>query len=113
MNELQEREFDLQLSKALHRVDAPPNFANAVMVAVEVDKAVNGKAKVLAFPKPRPWMSAAIAAALIVSVFTGQQVHKKHQRDVADQQFETAARITDRALQETREQLQRAGVPVD
>jgi hypothetical protein len=51
---------------------------------------------------------------LLLIVFTGVQVHERHERrERAEQQFETATRITDQALAQAREQLQRAGVPLD
>jgi hypothetical protein len=42
-----------------------------------------------------------------------EQVHVRHEREqaaLATQQFETAMRVTDHALDQTRNQLQRAGI---
>jgi hypothetical protein len=121
MNEYQDLDFEQKMSNAMRRVSAPEDFAKTLFVAVEADERLvqqvpleqKNKAKVLAFLKPMPWMSVAIAAALVMSVFMGDQVHKKHERVRAEQQFETATRITDQALEHTRQQLERAGVPLD
>jgi hypothetical protein len=60
----------------------------------------------------RSWRlgSLALAAALTACLFTGEQLHRRHQQQLADQQFLTAVRITDQALDQTREQLLRAGI---
>jgi hypothetical protein len=61
----------------------------------------------------RLWASGAIAAALLVGVFAGDQLHARHQREraqLAQQQFEAGVRITDDALEHTREQLAQAGI---
>jgi hypothetical protein len=63
----------------------------------------------------RVWSGGAIAAALVAGVFAGQQVHERRERqkaELAEQQFETAMRITDQTLDQVRLQLQQAGVPV-
>jgi hypothetical protein len=74
----------------------------------------SGGGKVLVFPKPRAWMGGALAAALVIGVFTAEQVHdRRERRAVADQQFETATHIEDMALQHTREQLARKGILLD
>jgi hypothetical protein len=52
----------------------------------------------------------AVAALLAVGVFAGEQVHRHHQQELADRQFDTAVRITGHALDQTRAQLLRAGV---
>ena len=70
-----------------------------------------------AVARARPWISGAIAAALLVGVYTGvytgEQAHQRHQREKAmraEQQFDEGMRITDATLEHVRLQLQQAGV---
>jgi hypothetical protein len=55
-------------------------------------------------------MSGALAAVLVVGVFGVEQVHERRERAVATQQFVTAMRVTDHALDQTRAQLKRSGI---
>ena len=59
------------------------------------------------------WMGGAIAAVLALGMFGAEQLHLRRERAeqtaAANQQFEAAMQVTDRALAQTREQLQRAG----
>jgi low affinity Fe/Cu permease len=57
-------------------------------------------------------MGAAMAVMLLVCVFIAQQVHVRHEREQAavQRQFEEGMRVTDRALDQTREKLERAGL---
>jgi len=114
--------FEEQLHKAMRRVDAPPTLMRFLEAAVEVERERtlprNAGKHSWAFFLPRPqfaaWMTAAFAAMLAVGVFAGGHAYQRHERTVrATQQFETASRITDEALAHTREQLARAGVPLD
>jgi hypothetical protein len=57
------------------------------------------------------WASGAIAAMLVAGVFAGQHVRVEHERRaVAERQFETATRITDETLEQTRRQLAQQGI---
>ncbi len=60
------------------------------------------------------WMGGAIAAALALGMFGAEQIHLRRERAAqaaaANEQFDAAVRVTDRALAQTREQLQRAGL---
>jgi hypothetical protein len=109
MNEFEEKKFEHRLTQALQRLDAPVGFADRVMVRVEA--APRRKVFVMS-PRTSTWVSGAIAAMLAIGIFTGERVHQRHERERAEQQFETATRITDQALAHAREQLQRAGVPL-
>jgi hypothetical protein len=112
--------FEEQLAGALKRVDAPQSFGDSVMraVAVEQPAAPGLLARFFtAFEMPT-WATGAVAAALIVGVLAAGQVHERHvrsqveaqQRAEADREFETADRITDRALDHARRQMARVGV---
>ena len=108
--------FELQLTRAMRRVEAPEGFAASVMERAAAP-AVLSKVVVM---RPRlrvqMWVGGAIAAMLVVGVFGSEEVHVRHQREeaaVATRQFEAAMRIEDQTLQRTRERLARAGVPLD
>jgi hypothetical protein len=70
--------------------------------------------RVFAMPRPRAWMSGAIAAVLALGCFLGAHMHTEHERKMqAQQQFEAAERITDQTLERTREQLRAQGIYLD
>jgi len=106
--------FEQELTQAMRAVDPPDGFAERVMARAQTSE--QPRAKVFAMPRRLPsWTSGAIAAALLLGVFFGVQTHLRHQREqaqIAQQQFEDGIRITDQALERTRQQLQRAGVLV-
>jgi hypothetical protein len=105
-------QFEQELTLAMRGVDPPEGFVERTMTRVL--PAVPVRAKVLWMPRrARLWASGAIAAALLLGVFIGEQTHLRHQREQAEfaqQQFELAMRITDRTLEHTRQQLWNAGV---
>jgi hypothetical protein len=83
----------------------------------DVSEARHGAPRVLVMRKPmvqgRAWIGGAIAAVLVLGVFGAEQVHVRREREKAEmatQQFEAAVLVTDQALQQTREQLARAGL---
>jgi hypothetical protein len=71
----------------------------------------------LRIPQARAWMGGAIAAVLALGVFAGAHVHEQHEQHerqvVAQQQFETAERITDEALARTRAELEQRGINLE
>ena len=105
-------EFERNLTEALRLVDPPEGFAERIMARALASE--QPRARILAMrPSVCAWMSGAIAAALLAGVFVADEVHVRRQRErgeLAQQQFEAGLRITDEALQHTREQLARAGV---
>lgn len=113
MNQSEEsaNKFEEELAHALRRVDAPEGFAGRVLAAAETTPR---RAKVLAMPRPvRAWAGGAVAAALLAGVLVQREVRAHERREqaaLAQQQFEAGLRITDLALDHTRQQLQRAGV---
>jgi hypothetical protein len=121
-------DFEKQLTKALQRVDAPEDFAECVMqrlnveyacATTQVSKARPGAPRL--WPRfwhlPRAWFGVAgfaTAALLLAGVVGGERMHERHLREAeATQQFETATRITDQALEPAREHLARAGVSLE
>lgn len=107
------KQLEQYLTEALRRVDAPEGFADRVMARA---RRAPARAKILTMPlRARAWLGGAIAAALLAGVFVGDQVHERREReraDTAQRQFEAGMRITDAALEHTRDQLRRAGVLV-
>ena len=111
-------EFEQNLTEALRPVAAPGGFADRVMARVHAPSAT--EAKVIRMPlRSRAWINGgitgAIAAALLVGVYTGEQTHQRHQRERAEraqQQFDAGMRITDETLEHVRVQLQQAGIRV-
>jgi hypothetical protein len=99
-------------------VDAPPTLLKFLTAAAEAqaDRHLPRRERrhqwVWVLPKRQAfgWLSGALAAALVATVFTAQQLHHRHQQQLADRQFLTAVRVTDHALDQTRAQLLRAGI---
>ena len=60
----------------------------------------------------RALLGGAIAALLVLGVTAGGALHVQHEREAerTQQQFEAAMRVTDRALDQAQQQLQRAGL---
>lgn len=106
-------DFEERLQRALARVEAPPGFAERVcnLCSTELPPAHGG---LLMWPRRHVRLSGALAAGILFGALAGggfwhgQRVAE--QRMEAQAQFETAMRVTNRALDETREQLNRAGM---
>jgi hypothetical protein len=107
-------ELEQYLTHAMLRVDPPDGFAERTLARIESSAPVRAKVVTMA-PRARFWASGAIAAALLAAVFFSEQTYVRHQHEqaeLAQQQFEAGIRITDNALERTREQLERAGVRI-
>jgi len=106
-------EFELQLTRAMRRVDAPEGFAARVLEKAEEPQAVVVMRPQSGLWRMQAWMGGAIAAVLVLGMVTAEQMHLRRERAEqakADQQFAVAMQVTDHALAQTREQLQRAGL---
>ena len=125
-------DFERMLKRALRPVNAPATLAKFLASATEAkehqrrtgrfwftprrfpERKPGGKLLVL--PWPPAWIGSALAAMLLLGVLAGEQVHGHYEREqsarqqIAQQQFETAVRVTDRALDQTRQQLATAGL---
>jgi len=104
-------EFEQELGRRMRRVDPPEGFAERLLERAAAQTPL--RAKVLTMPRRtvfRAWIGGAIAAALVTGVFVGEQRLQERKAEVARQQFETAMRVTDRALDPTRASLQRVGL---
>ncbi|MEO7028842.1 MAG: hypothetical protein ABI147_05510 [Acidobacteriaceae bacterium] len=125
MSEENMDDFERSLKRALKRVDAGAEMrAKFLAIAAEAEREhrqtgrlwVTPKSggKLFFLPKFPVWATGAIAALLLVGVFSIGQVREKHERVVlADRDFAVSQQITEQALEHTREQLQRAGIALD
>jgi hypothetical protein len=107
-------QFEQELTRAMCAVDPPQGFAERTMARAQEPGAP--RARVLTMPRRSQfWASGAIAAAVLAGAFFGEQTHVRHEREraaLAQQQFDTAMRITDETLDHVRLQLQQAGVSI-
>jgi len=121
------KEFEQALARAMKRVEVrAETTAKFLALAEEAErkrvhagggfrliKLSNG-GRVFAMPRPRAWMGGAIAAVLALGCFVGAHIHEQHERKaIAEQQFETAERITDETLARTRAELEQRGINLD
>jgi hypothetical protein len=131
----QTTEFELALGRAMRRVEVRAETTAKLLALAEEAEKKHGRAggglrlinfssggfssggRVFAMPRiPRAkaWMGGAIAAVLAMGCFAGAHIHTEHERRVqAERQFEAAERITDQALEQTREQLRAQGIYLD
>lgn len=126
----QMQEFERALSRAMQRVEVrAETTAKFLALAEEAEEKrlkTGGGFRLINFanggrvfamprmPQMRAWMGGAIAAVLAMGCFAGAHMHTEHERRVqAQQQFEAAERITDQALERTREQLRAQGIYLD
>lgn len=116
--------FEAALSRAMKRVEVRGELSQKLLTladeahqkrhaaggGLKLLKISNG-GRLLMFPQQRAWVGGAIAAVLALGVFIGTHSYQEHERRVeAQRQFATAERITDQALEHTREQLREAGI---
>jgi hypothetical protein len=107
-------DFEKDLTQAMQRLDAPEGFAARLMERASVETLDHRR--LIATPRRRWWWSGsgiAVAAGLVAGIFVVQQIHVRHEREqaaVAQQQFETAMRVTDHALNHTWARLERSGI---
>jgi hypothetical protein len=123
-----EDEFELALTRAMRRVEVRTE-TSAKFLAIAAEAAAERKRTgklvyrprpnslrgglLVMLPRPKIWLSGAIAAALVAGVFVAQDVHQRHEREVANRQFALSMQIEERAMEHTRQQLQKAGVPLE
>jgi hypothetical protein len=135
LNDPRMKEFEQALSRAMQRVEVrAQTAAKFLALAEEAEKSrmkAGGGLRLLRLshggrvitmprlriPQARAWMGGAIAAVLAMGVFAGAHIHEQHEQHerqvMAQQQFETAERITDETLARTREQIERKGINLD
>jgi hypothetical protein len=127
MDDPRMKEFEQALSRAMKRVEVRAETSAKFLALAEEAESKRVKAgggfrlikfsnggRVFAMPRPRAWMGGAIAAVLAIGIFAGAHIHEQHERRVvAQQQFETAERITDETLARTRAELEQRGINLD
>jgi hypothetical protein len=105
-------ELEEYLTRALRHVDAPPDFAESILARTE--KVERKPAEILRMrPRVRIWAGGVIAASLVAGLLIAGQVHQRRERqrvETAERQFQTALQITNETLEQTRQQLQQAGI---
>ncbi len=115
--------FEQALTRALRPVQPPETLAKFLAIAAEAEEHKRRTGKrwfrpasggfLFVNPWPRAFVGGALTAALMLGTFVAEQAHRRHEQAAATQEFATSERVTDEAIQRTREQLMRAGVPLD
>jgi hypothetical protein len=109
---LQADEFEERLRRSLRRVEAPNNFAvRALERAVASEKPLRLRSR-FRREAHRGWIGA-VAAILVLVVLVANQVRlRREQARIAQvqAQFDTAIRLTNHELEQTRVELERVGL---
>lgn len=107
-------ELEQYLTRALRPVDPPSSLTERILARAE--SARPGKAKVVRMgTRTRVWGSGAIAAALVAGFLIGGQIHARREQqkvELAQRQFDAALKITSDTLEQTRRELQQAGIDI-
>jgi hypothetical protein len=107
-------ELEQYLTKALRPVDPPAGLTERILARAE--STGQGKAKVVRIgTRTRVWAGSAIAAALVAGFLIGGQIHARRERqkvELAQRQFDAALKITSDTLEQTRKELQQAGIDI-
>ena len=102
--------LERELTAALRPIEMPVGLADRIVAA---SRAQPQRAKVISFRSWRWVAGSAIAASVLAGSFVAQDIHERREREreqKSEQQFETAMRVTYKALGQTREQLAKAGI---
>ena len=128
VRDLKLAEFELQLARAMRPVDAPEGFAARVVARAAGGDAAPPRSQKRDPGHPECWYSRSgvgcgecrlgraerLPAVLALGMYGAEVLHQRRERAAqaakADQQFAVAMQVTDHALAQTREQLQRAGL---
>ncbi len=116
-------DLERDLTLAMRPLKLPDGFADRLLQRVQtgaVAPSAQGAARgrLLRWPEAKRWVGGAIAAGLLFGLFAGGTTLERHRQQehraaAATAQFETAERITDRAMEQARQQVERAGVHLD
>ena len=105
-------ELEQYLTQSLRPVEPPASLTERILAKAE--PARKGKGNVIRMVlRTRVWASGAIAAAVVAGFMIGGQIHSRRERqkaELAQRQFETALQITSDTLEQTRKELQQAGI---
>jgi hypothetical protein len=105
-------EFETYLTRAMRPADPPAGFAARLLAKAAAETTASPKVVVMHRRTPA-WLSGAIAAALLTGTFVAEHNYERRQQQraqQAQQQFNAAMRITGETLDQTRQQLQQAGI---
>jgi hypothetical protein len=105
-------EFERQLAWSLRRVDVPEGFATRVLErAMTPQRSLQARPRFLHLPLSA-WAGAIAAMLALTALLANQvQVHREQARVARIQaQFDTAMRVTSRALDQTRADLESQGL---
>jgi hypothetical protein len=107
-------ELEQYLTQALRPVDPPASLTERILAHAEF--APQGKANVVRIgTRTRVWASSAIAAGIVAGFLIGGQIHARRERqkvELAQRQFDAALKITSDTLEQTRRELQQAGIDI-
>jgi type VI protein secretion system component VasF len=107
-------EVEAYLVRALRPIDPVDDLADRILALAQQPQPA--PAKVIPINRRMPvWASGAIAAALLVGIFVTEQTHVQHEKQKVEQaqrQFETALKITNETLEQTRQELKQAGIEI-
>ena len=106
-------EFERQLKNVLRRTDPPAGFAGRVMQrAVPLEKRWIAGWRLSFRHQARAWAFATVTLLMVGGLFANQVRLRRERERVAriQAQFETAMRVTNDALNDTRADLEDAGV---
>lgn len=109
---LQEDGFEEWLRRSLKRVDAPEDFAARVLERAAASDNISRLRPRFRHARHRRWIGAVAATLLLAAVLANQVRVRRERARVAHirAQFDTAMRVTDGALEQTKLELIRAGV---
>ena len=114
--------LERNLALAMRPLKLPDGFADRLLQRVQAEAVAPSESasrgRLLRWPEAKRWVGGAIAAGLLFGLFAGGTTLERHRQQehraaTATAQFETAERITDRAVEQAREQVERAGVHLD
>lgn len=109
--DLQANEFEEQVRRSLRRLEAPKGFAARVLERAAVSEKCLSRRRRFRLGLVRGWIG--VAAVLVLVALAANQVRVRRERArVAEiqAQFDTAMRVTNGALTQTRVELERMGL---
>ena len=109
---LRANEFEQEVRQALRHVDAPEGFTARVLERAAATEMPLPWRLGLRHVPLRAWVGA-VAAILLLTALVANQIRDRRERERVAKlqvQFDTAMRITDSTLEQTRAELERVGL---